>query len=150
MNICFVCHANICRSFSAQELLKKFLSEKNRRDINVFSRGIFAQSYFSVPSKITEFLKEENILFDGHCSTLLSGADMQKADLILVMTEDQLDYLLDKYSEFSDKIYLLLDYAYGEEKDLEDPISKSGRAFYKTMEKLKRAVKAVADKLTEN
>lgn len=147
MNICFVCHANICRSFSAQQLLKKFLREKNRMDINVFSRGIYAQSYFAVPSKITDFLKKEGIEYCGHQAALLCREDMQKADLVLVMTEDQLDYILDKYAEFSDKVFLILDYAYGEEKDLEDPISQSGRAFEKTMEKLKRAVKAVADKL---
>ena len=121
--ICFVCHANICRSFSAECFLKDFLSKAGRGDIEVISRGIFAQSYFEVPSKITSFLASKGIKQPSHTATLLTRQDMQNCSLVLTMTEDQKEYILDNYSEFSDKVFTLHEYVYGKEQSIKDPIS---------------------------
>ena len=76
MKICFVCHANVCRSFMAQELLKKFLKEKGITDTEIFSRGTFVYSHLQVPQKIKNFLKKNDIEYTEHTQTLISKQDL--------------------------------------------------------------------------
>lgn len=145
--VCFVCHANICRSFSAECFLKDFLSKADRADIDVISRGIYAQSYFDVPSKITNFLASKGITQPPHTATLLTREDMQDCTLVLTMTEDQKEYILDNYSEFSDKVYTLHEFVYGKEESIKDPISLSGRSFDKVLEEIYKVVKTLSEKI---
>ena len=145
--ICFVCHANICRSFSAECFLKKFLSETGRAGIDVISRGIYAQSYFEVPSKITNFLASKGIKQPPHTATLLTAQDMQACTLVLTMTEGQKEYVLDNYAQFSDKVFTLHEYVYGKEESIKDPISLTGRSFEKVLEEIYKTVQYLATKL---
>ena len=145
--ICFVCHANICRSFSAECFLKDFLSKAGYTDIDVISRGIYAQSYFEVPNKITNFLESKGIKQPPHTATLLTRQDMQNCSLILTMTEGQKDFILDNYSEFSDKVFTLHEYVYGKEESIKDPISLTGRSFEKVLEEIYKTVQYLATKL---
>ena len=145
--VCFVCHANICRSFSAECFLKDFLKKAGRADIDVISRGIYAQSYFDVPSKITNFLASKGIEQPPHTATLLTREDMRNSTLVLTMTEDQKEYILDKYSEFSDKVYTLHEFVYDKEESIKDPISLSGRSFDKVLEEIYKTVQALSEKI---
>ncbi len=145
--ICFVCHANICRSFSAECFLKDFLFKAGRGDVEVVSRGIFAQSYFEVPSKITNFLASKGIKQPPHIATLLTSEDMQNCTLVLTMTEDQKEYILDNYAQFSDKVFTLHEYVYGKEQNIKDPISLSGRSFEKVLEEIYKTVKELVSKI---
>lgn len=145
--VCFVCHANICRSFSAECFLIDFLNKAGREDVEVISRGIYAQSYFDVPSKITNFLASKGIKQPPHSATLLTRQDMQDCTLVLTMTEDQKEFILDNYSEFSDKVYTLIEYVYGKDESIKDPISLSGRSFDKVLEEIYKTVKALAEKI---
>lgn len=145
--ICFVCHANICRSFSAECFLIDFLKKAGRDNVDVISRGIYAQSYFEVPSKITDFLASKGIKQPPHTATLLTRKDMHSSTLILTMTEDQKEFILDNYSEFSDKVYTLHEYVYGKEESIKDPISLSGRSFDKVLEEIYKVVKTLSEKI---
>ena len=145
--ICFVCHANICRSFSAECFLKNFLSKAKRSDVKVFSRGIYAQSYFEVPSKITDFLASKGITQPLHTATLLTAKDMQDSTLVLTMTDGQKEYILDNYAQFSDKVFTLHEYVYGKERSIKDPITLTGRNFEKVLEEIYKTVQELAKKI---
>lgn len=145
--ICFVCHANICRSFSAECFLKDFLSKAGRGDIEIISRGIYAQSYFEVPSKITNFLVSKGITQPSHTATLLTAQDMEDCTLVLTMTEGQKDFILDNYAQFSDKIFTLHEYVYGKDQSIKDPISLTGRSFEKVLEEIYKTVKDLSEKI---
>lgn len=148
MKICFVCHANICRSFLAQEILKSLAARRGRGDVTVFSRGVYAREDLRPPQKIKAFLAEQDINYDNaHTPALISRQDIENADLVLVMTKDQLEQLADKYSEHSGKIHLFLNYACGIEKDTEDPVALSGRAFERIALKIKDAVHKLMAKI---
>ncbi len=147
MKVCFVCYANICRSYLAQELLRKLAAEGGRRDIEVFSRGIFAQSYFTVPAKIKLFLMQCGIEPKEHIPTFVSKQDMQEADLILAMTKEQTEYLRDNFAQFSDKIFLFMGYALGLDEDMKDPVGIEGGGFQKIAAKIKSAVEKIYPKL---
>ena len=142
MNILFICHANICRSFMAEELLRPLLPGHT-----VFSRGLYADPSYRVPAKVTDFLQKNAISAPPHTSTQLAKDDLEKADVIFLMEQAHLDKISDRYAQYLDKMWLLNDYAFGKEEDLEDPISLSGRAFEKSAERLKKAVLAAAEKL---
>ena len=145
--ICFVCHANICRSFSAECFLKDFLSKAGRKDVEVISRGIYAQSYFEVPGKITNFLASKGITQPPHTATLLTAKDMQNCTLVLTMTEGQKDFILDNYAEFSDKVFTLHEYVYDKGESIKDPITLTGRSFEKVLEEIYKIVQDLVKKI---
>lgn len=134
--VCFVCHANICRSFGAECILNNLAKEDNNTQVQAISRGIYAQDFYAVPDKLWDFLSFKGIKKTEHKSTLLTKDDLENNDLILTMTEDQKDFILDRYAQFTDKVYLLQEYVYNREEEVKDPISFSGSSFNKVMEKI--------------
>ncbi len=135
MKILFICHANICRSFMAQELTKKWLPE-----VEVFSRGLYVDPSLQVPEKIIRFLAACEIAFTSHAPTQLMPKDLQEADLIFCMETEHQDKLLDRYAQYTNKIWLLYEFALGKKKTIDDPINLTGRAFEKRASELKKIV----------
>ena len=138
--ICFVCHANICRSFGAEAILNNLAKKEGRDDITAISRGIYAQDFYSVPDKLWSFLESKGINKTDHKSTLLTKQDLETCDLILTMTQDQKEYILDKFAQFTDKVFMLQEYVYDKEDEVKDPISFSTSSFNKVMEKIYQTV----------
>ncbi len=140
MKICFICHANICRSFISQELFKSLLKKDNRFDIKVISRGTYALPYISVPEKIKNFLSKNNIEYIQHTPKQYSKQDLDSCDFIFVMTQEQYDEITDKYAEFSDKIHLLQEFVTNKTRDIDDPISLEGKKFEYAADNLKKLI----------
>lgn len=138
--ICFVCHANICRSFGAQCILNNLAQKDNNTEIEAISRGIYAQDFYAVPDKLWAFLASKGIEKTEHKSTLLTKQDLENCDLILTMTADQKEDILDRFAQFTDKVFMLKEYVYDKEEEVKDPISFSGSGFNKVMEKVYTAV----------
>ena len=144
MKILCICHANICRSFMAQEFLKQLLPGET-----VFSRGLYADPTYEVPQKVKDALNAHHIPFTGHTSTPLTAQDLQQADLILCMEQAHTDRLLDRYAQYTDKIWLLTDFALDTQQDLPDPIGLEGRAFTKQVKHLHKACLAAAQRIKQ-
>ncbi|MBO5911796.1 MAG: hypothetical protein J6Q05_06465 [Elusimicrobiaceae bacterium] len=144
MNILCICHANICRSFMAQEFLKQLLP-----GTTVFSRGLYADPTYEVPQKVKTALAAHNIPFTAHTSTQFSTQDLAQADLIFCMEQAHADYLLDRYAQYTDKIWLLTDFAFDTPQDLPDPIGLEGRAFAKQANRLYEACQAAAVRIKQ-
>ncbi len=142
MRILFVCHANVCRSFMAQELMKKLLPQAD-----VFSRGMYVDPEISVPEKVFKFLAKNKIVPAPHKPTQLSEADLKMADFVFCMEPAHLDILSDRYAPYLDKMWLLNDFAFGQETAVEDPIGLSGSTFEKQAQLLQKAVVACAKRL---
>ncbi len=142
MKILFICHANLCRSFLAQEFLKQLLPSAT-----VFSRGLYVDPQLTVPKKIKDFLSLHHISFVSHTPTQLTAEDLQNADFVFCMEPEHLCSLQDRYAQYTDKLWLLNDFAFGKKTPLEDPISLSGRAFIKQAQELKKAVESCAKRL---
>lgn len=140
MKICFICSANICRSFIAQELLKDLLKKNNKLNIDVISRGIYVLPYIKVPEKIKQFLFKNNIIYTDHVPTQYSKQDLISSNLILVMTKEQYDEIIDKYAEFSNKIHMISKYVLNKEKNIDDPISLEGKKFEKSINDIKKLI----------
>lgn len=138
--ICFVCHANICRSFGAECILNNLAKKDNNTNIEAISRGIYAQDFYAVPDKLWAFLAGKGIGKIDHKSTLLTKQDLENCDLILTMTADQKEDILDRFAQFTDKVFMLKEYVYDKEEEVKDPISFGTSSFNKVMEKVYTAV----------
>ncbi len=147
VKILFICLANVCRSYMAQEILKNLSEKNNRTDIEAFSRGTFVDPELKVPKKINNFLLKNGITPASHIPTQYSRKDLETSDLILVMERYQYEEITDRYSEFTDKIYLLNEYISNDKKDVPDPIGLEGAAFEKVASVLMNNIKMLYDKL---
>lgn len=150
MKICFICTANVCRSYLAQELLKDYCLKNGIKDVEVISRGIMAQSYFIVPQKIKDFLGANGIVTAQHTPALVGREDIEESALVLAMTAPQVDVLHDKYPQYISKIHLFLDYTLATPADMPDPISQTGRGFERIALLIKHGVNALGQKIKEN
>ena len=142
MKILFICHANVCRSFMAQEIMKQLLPQAT-----VFSRGLYVEPELEVPAKVLQFLAKQHLSPAPHRPTQLTAADLEQADFVFCMEPGHLDILSDQYSQYIDKIWLLNDFAFEKETAMEDPIGLTGRAFEKQAAQLQKAVQACAHRL---
>lgn len=145
MKLLCICHANICRSFMAQEFFKHLLP-----GVEVFSRGFYADSSYRVPQKVMDALATHGIGLSEHTSTQLTPADLQAADLIFCMEQAHEDRLLDHYAQYTDKIWLLTDFAYDKREDIPDPISFDSKTFEKAAESLYQSCQAAAKRIAQD
>ena len=144
MKILFICHANMCRSVMAECLLKKYLPQAE-----VFSRGVYAETEQSAPQSVVSFLEEQGIKLENQRPRQLTTQDLESADWVFCMEPEQAEKLTDRYAQYTDKIWLLNEFAFGEETPVEDPVNLKGRAFEKVAKKLQKAVLACAERLKE-
>lgn len=142
MKILFICHANMCRSVMAQYLLKKYLPQAE-----TFSRGLYAETEQSVPENVVQFLTEQGIELPPYRPQQLTAQDLEDADWVFCMEPWQLEKLVDRYAQYTDKIWLLNEFAFGKETEVEDPVNLKGRAFTKVAQRLQQAVLACAERL---
>lgn len=129
----------------AQEFFKSLLP-----GVEVSSRGLYADPAYAVPTKVKDALAKHNIPFRNHTSTQLTVADLQSADLIFCMERAHEERLLDRYPQFTDKIWLLADFALDKTEDMLDPISFEGRSFAKLAQRLYELCQAAAKRIVQD
>lgn len=146
--VLFVCTGNSCRSVMAEYLLKERV--KGRDDIEVVSAGtgVFIQSGAS--SETVAVLAEEGIDAASHLAQPINTILLKKSDLIIVMTRNHRDQVLERVPEVEKRVYLLKEFANipssGEDNlDVPDPIGKP-RGFYKEcLREVKEAIHKIAE-----
>ena len=116
MKIVFVCSGNTCRSPMAEGLAKKYFP----REFKVFSAGINAYPGCSANDKAILAMSEKGIDITTHKAVMLDRDKLASADLVIVMTKDQQQYLLRSYSEYKDKITVIAGLA-GKDQEIPDP-----------------------------
>ncbi len=122
-NILVLCTGNVCRSPTAEFLLRKNL---NSTKWNVQSAGIGAL-IDSPPEYLAQKVASEHGLdISSHRSRQVTMDMLKWADLVLVMEKRQRDCLLEKYPWLESKIF-----RYGEpmQVDVPDPHGRPESAF---------------------
>lgn len=110
MKIMFICTGNICRSAMADWLMKKKLEEKNMKNIEVYSSGIYAIKGDIATDEAIEVMEEYGVDLKNHKATLTEKSKINEMDLILCMTISHKYTLLSKYPNLADKIFTLKEY----------------------------------------
>jgi protein-tyrosine phosphatase len=144
--ILFICHANTSRSIIAEALLRRMLGAYDPPDeFLIQSGGIAAYArdgaLASMDARLV--LRDEGIdLPADTVSTDLKRHPelVEEADLILAMTDSQVDMLLSIYPRAAAKsVYTLKSFA-GRPGDIEDPVGKSEAVFAACLAEIKRCL----------
>ncbi|PFP30961.1 protein-tyrosine-phosphatase [Bacillus sp. AFS073361] len=141
--ILFVCTGNTCRSPMAEAILKN----KQMDEIEVRSAGIYAANGSEASTHAKKVL-EDNGIAHNHRSSLLTGVEVNWADLILTMTSSHKMAILQQYPEVGHKVFTLKEYSgEGFNSDVVDPYGGSLAMYEQTFRELDELIDKAIGKL---
>ncbi|CAH9056656.1 putative low molecular weight protein-tyrosine-phosphatase AmsI [Pseudoalteromonas sp. CIP111854] len=123
-SVIMVCAGNICRSPTAEYVLKSKLSGKN---IQVSSAGLTALEGKPADAMAQQLTKAQDIDMSPHQGRQLNGTLIAQNSLILVMEQRHLDDLCSRYPQARGKTFLLGKWI--GDKEIPDPYRQSKEAF---------------------
>lgn len=125
MKIMFICTGNICRSAMAHKLMEKKLQDIGKKDIEVYSCGIFAEDGDGSTYNAIEAMKEYNVDLTKHRATNIRNSEIKEMDLILCATQSHKFTVIQMYPELKNKVYTMKEYIQDEKSnediDIRDP-----------------------------
>ena len=119
--VLIVCTGNICRSPMAAGLLRdRLVSAGNHRRVVVRSAGIWGLTGRRAATEGIMVMSQRGIDIRGHRARTLTQADIDQADLLLVMTREHTEAIPRYFARWEGKLYLLSEMA-GKARDIADP-----------------------------
>ena len=131
--ILFVCVGNICRSPTAEYLLREHLAEG---DFEVSSAGLGAMVGYPIDPTAADLLREHGVDGSAHRGRQLTGEMLRRSDLILTMERSHTASIVRMAPEVSGKVFMLGKWQ--SEIDIPDPFRQPRSAFdlaYRMIEK---------------
>lgn len=108
MKVLFVCTGNICRSPMAEALLRHAWSERDcPGDLDVASVGTWADVGSPATSGAMDAMATRGIDLRGHRSRPARPAEIEEADLVVVMTSVHVSEVLDAVPDVRRKLVML-------------------------------------------
>ena len=131
-NILVVCVGNICRSPMAEYLLKQ-----HHPNIHVESAGISGLVGHPADDKAQLCMLRLNIDMSNHIAKKLNAELIKKADLILVMSNNQQRHLEQTWPFAKGKVFRL---GHWQNKNISDPYQHDQKIFDDTCELIQQCV----------
>lgn len=119
MKIMFICTGNICRSAMAHKLMEKKLQDIGRKDIEIYSCGVFAEDRDGSTYNAIETMKEYKVDLTKHRATNIKKSNIQEMDLILCATKSHKYTVVQMYPQLQDKVYTMKEYVEPQKEDID-------------------------------
>lgn len=150
MKIMFICTGNICRSAMADGLLKKRLKDLDKKDMEVYSCGVFAEDGDEPTYNAIEAMKYYDVNLKTHKATNIQNSNIEEMDLILCMTQSHKNSVLNMYPKLKDKIFTLKEYVKYKESaqdiDVQDPWGYDMQTYKKCAEEISICIELLLQK----
>lgn len=91
----------------AEGLLKKMLSKKGIKGVDVASCGTSALPSFKVPGVVLDLMKKEDVDLTKHKARCVTRELIDGSGMVLVMENAHKEFINMKYPQSIDKVYLL-------------------------------------------
>jgi protein-tyrosine-phosphatase len=149
VNILFVCTGNTCRSPMAEALFKYLLEKNQVEGIHAGSAGTAAFPGQNASRQAERVMEEMGISLVGHRSRLIDEDLLDKADLILTMTDRHKTFVQAQHPSVWKKVHTLKEYVGMKQKDISDPFGHSDEVYRKAAREIQEALEKLLDKLSE-
>ena len=117
--VLLVCTGNTCRTPMAEGILKARLAEQGAQMVHVKSAGIGAMDGMPASFIGVSVSRMHNVNIMHHRSQQVTKKLMDKSDLVLVMAENHMNYMHEKFPQHLHKVHLLKNF--GNDDPPEDP-----------------------------
>ncbi len=149
LRVLFVCTGNICRSPTAEGILKNLVSKKFNNKFDISSAGVNTYGGMKASAYAVEVSKKNNIDISSHLSSQINEKMVSDNDLIFVMAQEHLDFFKYHFTKYIDKVYLLKKFENPNcgNVDIIDPIGGSIQNYEKIFYEIENEIERVFPKL---
>lgn len=147
--ILIVCTGNTCRSPMAEGILKKKLSDAGEDGVWVSSAGTSGLIGAAASKEAVTAAKSFGVDISSHKSSSLSKQLLQKANIILVMTEVHRQLILEALPEAKSKTFLLSNFSSSDIEEIPDPIGASQDEYMRCTEMITKCLDGLGNRLSE-
>lgn len=137
-SILVLCIGNICRSPLAEAYLKVKAAEKGLT-LDISSAGLHALVEHPADPQSVKIAERIGLDLSQHKARQVNSKMMKQADLVFVMTQNQLQEVHHRFPETRGKVFLVHN---APAKDIADPYKQEDHAFDRAWEMIKVGVDA--------
>jgi protein-tyrosine-phosphatase len=141
--ILFVCNTNVFRSPVAEKLFKQIFGKNFIVHSAGISKKYLGKRVVNVASEnMLKIMKKYTINVLDHKISSINESNISNADLILVMDNKNKEQLIEKFPQFSNKIFLLKEFA-GYERNLNIPDAVGTSLHDKVYKEIKSSIEKI-------